>query len=164
MTNRMRSLAVSAAAVALAASSVGIAHGQAPANAYGTVLSGTIQSPICSSDNFASGDASGDLRGSFFLAFDCRDGSISGGTWLILVTTDGADGTTEVRGTIRGQVVEGAFERDGGGARIVVHGVALAVTEGTGEYAGVSGGTGSLDATADPEGAPQFVGKIGLTF
>jgi hypothetical protein len=42
--------------------------------------------------------------------------------------------------------------------------VALAVTEGTGEYAGVGGGTGSLEATADPEGDPQFVGAIGLTF
>ena len=158
----MRILAVSAAAIAFAASQVGIIHGQTPPNAYGTVLSGTIQSPICSSDNFASGEAAGDLRGSFFLAFDCRYGSISGGTWLILVTTDGADGTTEIRGTIRGQVVEGSFERDNNG-RIVVRGVALAVTEGTGEYAG-GGGTGSLEATADAEGAPQFVGTIRLTF
>ena len=40
----------------------------------------------------------------------------------------------------------------------------LAVTEGTGEYAGVESGSGSLDATSDPEGTPQFVGTIGLTF
>jgi hypothetical protein len=160
----MRILAVSAAAMALAASQVGIIHGQTLPDAYGTVLSGTIQSPICSSDNFASGEAAGDLHGSFFLAFDCRDGSISGGTWLILVTTDGTHGTTEIRGTLRGLVVNGSFERDTDGARIVVRGVALAVTEGTGEYAGVGGGTGSLDATADPEGAPQFVGTIGLMF
>ena len=160
----MRILAVSAAAIALAASPVGIVHGQIPSNAYGTVLSGTIQSPICSSDNFASGAASGDLHGSFFVAFDCRDGSISGGTWLVLVTTDGPDGTTEVRGTIRGQVVDGSFEPDGDGARIVVRGVTLAVTEGTGDYAGIGGGTGLLDATADPGGTPQFVGTIGLMF
>ncbi len=150
--------------MSLAASQVGTLHGQAAAVSHASALSGTIQSPICSSDNFASGEAAGDLHGSFFLAFDCRDGSISGGTWLILVTTDGPDGTTEIRGTIRGQVVDGSFERDSHGARIVVRGVALAVTEGTGEYAGVGGGTGSLEATADPESAPQFVGTIGLMF
>ena len=159
----MRIPALCVAAFVLAASQVSSLHGQTAAMSHGGVLSGTIQSPICSSDNFASGEASGDLHGSFFLAFDCREGSISGGTWLILVTTDGADGT-EIRGTLRGQVVDGSFERDSDGARIVVRGVALAVTEGTGEYAGVGGGTGSLEATADPEGDPQFVGMIGLTF
>jgi hypothetical protein len=160
----MMRIALCVAAFVLAASQVSSLHGQTAVMSHGSVLSGTIQSPICSSDNFASGEAAGDLHGSFFLAFDCRDGSISGGTWLILVTTDGADGTTEIRGTLRGQVVDGSFERDSDGARIVVRGVALAVTEGTGEYAGVDSGTGSLDAKADPEGAPQFVGTIGLTF
>jgi hypothetical protein len=160
----MRIPAFCVAAFVLAASQVSSLHGQTAAMSHGVVLSGTIQSPICSSDNFASGETSGDLHGSFFVAFDCRDGSIFGGTWLILVTTEGADGMAEIRGTLRGQVVDGSFERDSDGARIVVRGVALAVTEGTGEYAGVGGGTGSLEATADPEGAPQFVGTIGLTF
>lgn len=160
----MRIPALCVVTFVLAASQISRLHGQTPAMSHASVLSGTIQSPICSSDNFASGGVSGDLRGSFFLAFDCRDGSISGGTWLILVTTDGADGTTEIRGTIRGQVVNGLLERDTDGDRIAVRGVALAVTEGTGDYAGVGGGTGSLDATADPEGVPQFVGTIGLTF
>ena len=161
----MRILALSVATIVLAAFQVSsLQGGQTAAISHAGMLSGTIQSPICSSDNFASGEASGDLQGSFFLAFDCRDGSISGGTWLILVTTEGTDGTREVRGTIRGQVVDGSLEPDSDGARIVVRGVALAVTEGTGEYAGVGGGTGSLDATADPGGAPQFVGTIALTF
>jgi hypothetical protein len=127
-------------------------------------LSGTIQSPICSSDNFASGEASGDLHGSFYLAFDCQGGSIFGGTWLILVTADGGGGTKEVLGTIRGQVLNGSFEVDGGSDRIAVRDVMLAVTEGTGQYAAVVEGTGSLDARSDPAGAPQFVGALGLTF
>jgi len=160
----MRILAVSAAVIALAASPVGIVHGKTPSNAYGTILSGAIQSPICSSDNFASGEASGDLPGSFFLAFDCRDGSISGGTWLILVTTEGADGTTEIRGTIRGQVLHGSFEPDGDGARVIVRDVSLSITEGTGLYAAIEEGTGSLEATSDLDGTPQFVGTLGLTF
>ena len=160
----MRIPALCVAAFALAASQVSSLHGQSAAMSHAGVLNGTIQSPICSTDNFASGEAAGDLHGSFFLAFDCRDGSISGGTWLILVTTDHADGTRDIRGTLRGQVVDGSFERESDGARIVVRNVALAVTEGTGEYAGVGGGTGSLEATADPADAPQFVGTIGLTF
>src|SRR5688572_2510959 len=159
----MMRVAALTVAVILAASQVNGVHAQTGTALYGSVLSGTIQSPICSSDNFASGDASGDLRGSFFLAFDCQDGAISGGTWLILVTTEGADGTTEIRGTLRGQVVNGAFEIDLD-SKTSVRNVVLAVTEGTGEYAAVAAGTGSLDATSDPAGATQFVGTIGLTF
>jgi hypothetical protein len=158
----MRILALSFAAMVLAASQVSDLHGQAQPSSYGTVLSGVIESPICSSDNFASGEASGDLRGSFYVAFDCQDGSISGGTWLILVTTEGPGGTADVVGTIRGQVLTGSFEATG--PRIAVRDVVLAVTEGTGQYAPVVEGTGSLEATSDPAGAPQFAGTLGLTF
>jgi len=160
----MRILALSIATIALAASQVSGVHGQTAPSSYGTSLSGTIQSPICSSDNFASGEASGDLQGSFYLAFDCQGGSIFGGTWLILVTADGPGGTKEVLGTIRGQVLNGSFEADGRSDRIAVRDVVLAVTEGTGHYAAVVEGTGSLDARSDPAAAPQFVGTLGLTF
>src|SRR5919106_6488169 len=123
------------AGLVLAASQVSSLHGQAEPASYASVLSGTILSPLCSSDNFASGDASGDLAGSFYLAFDCQNGAISGGTWLVLVTAGAPDGTTEIVGTIRGQVLHGSFEADGDGTRVIVRGVSLAITEGTGVYA-----------------------------
>ena len=154
-------VAFSVAAILLAASQVGSVHGQTQTVSYGTALNGKVQSPICSSDNFATGDASGDLHGSFYLAFDCQAGTIVGGTWLILVKSDAP--TPELLGTIRGQVLNGSFEVDHTD-RITVHDVALAVTEGTGQYAGVAQGTGSLAATSDPGGTPQFVGTLGLTF
>jgi hypothetical protein len=160
----MRIPALSLAAFVLAASQVSSVHAQAEPASYASVLTGMIQSPLCSSDNFASGDASGDLTGSFYLAFDCRDGAISGGTWLVLVTASAPDGTTEILGTIRGQVQHGTFEPAGDGARVIVRDVSLTVTEGTGLYAGLVDGTGLLDATSDPEGQPQFVGTLGLTF
>ena len=160
----MMRTAFSIAAIVLVASQVSGVHGQTQPASYGTVLSGRIQSPICSSDNFASGDASGDLNGSFFLAFDCRAGSIVGGTWLILVTADAPGSTPEVVGTLRGLVLTGSFEVDQTTNRITVHDVELAVTEGTGQYAAVAEGTGSLAATSDPGGTPQFAGTLGLTF
>jgi hypothetical protein len=160
----MRILALALAATVLAASHVSSVHGQAAPESSSTVLSGIIQSPLCSSDNFASGDASGDLSGSFFLAFDCQNGAIAGGTWLVLVTADGPGGTTEILGTIRGQVRHGSFEPDGDGARVIVRDVSLSITEGTGLYAAIVEGTGSIDATADPDAAPQFVGTLGLSF
>jgi hypothetical protein len=160
----MMRTAFSVAAIVLLASQTGGVHGQAQTTSYSTVLSGKIQSPICSSDNFAAGDASGDLHGSFYLAFDCNAGTIVGGTWLILVESDPPGATPEVLGTIRGQVLNGSFEVDRTTNGITVHDVELSVTEGTGPYAGVAEGTGSLAATSDPGGTPQFVGTLGLTF
>jgi hypothetical protein len=160
----MRTGILAVAALMLAASHVSSVHGQTQPASYGSALSGTIESPICSPDNFASGEASGDLHGSFYLAFDCKAGSIFGGTWLIVVTTEAPDGTANVVGTIRGQVLNGAFQVDGDGARVTVQKVELAVTEGTGEYANVVEGTGSLAATSDTRSSPQFVGTLGLTF
>jgi hypothetical protein len=155
--------ALSVAAIVLVASQLGGVRGQTQLTSYGAALSGTIQSPICSPDNFASGDVSGDLNGSFYVAFDCHGGTILGGSWLILATAERADGAKDVLGTIRGQVLNGSFEPDGD-SRITVRDVALAVTEGTGQYATVPEGSGSLEATSDIRDTPQFVGRLGLTF
>jgi hypothetical protein len=160
----MRIPALFLAAMVLAASHVSSVYGQAAPASYGSVLNGTIQSPLCSADTFASGDALGDVSGSFFLAFDCQNGALTGGTWLVLVTAEGPGGTTEILGTIRGQVLDGSFEPAGDGARVIVRDVSLSITEGTGRYAGIVEGTGSIDATADPDATPQFVGTLGLTF
>jgi hypothetical protein len=160
----MMRTALSVAAIVLAASQVGTVHGQTQAASYGSVLRGQVQSPICSSDNFATGDAFGDLHGSFYLAFDCQAGTIVGGTWLVLVTADAPGAAPDVLGTIRGQVLHGSFDVDPTTNRITVHSVELAVTEGTGQYAGVGEGTGSLAATSDPGATPQFTGTLGLTF
>jgi len=156
-------VALSVAAILVAASQVGSVHGQTQTGSYATALSGKIQAPICSSDNFAAGEATGDLQGSFYLAFDCKAGTIVGGTWLILVES-GDPGGPEIVGTIRGQVVNGSFEVDQTTDRITVRDVELAVTEGTGQYAGVAEGTGLLAATSDPGSTPQFNGTLGLTF
>jgi hypothetical protein len=160
----MRNLTCSLAAILVALSQVTIADARARSGAYGSQLNGTIQSPICSSDNFATGEAVGDLAGSFAVNFDCRDGAIAGGTWLIVVTAETFDGTSEVRGMIRGRVVSGSFEADSDGRRVTVRNVTLSVIEGTGEYADISGGSGSLEAATDLRGTPQFVGTIGLRF
>jgi hypothetical protein len=160
----MMRTALSVAAIVLVASQIGSVRGQTQPASYGTALTGTIQSPICSSDNFASGDVSGDLDGSFYVAFDCQDETILGGSWLILVTAEGADGTRDVLGTIRGQVLNGSFEPASDSARITVRDVVLAISEGTGQYATVTEGRGSLEATSDTRDTPQFVGRLGLTF
>ena len=90
--------------------------------------------------------------------------AILGGSWLILITAERADGARDVLGTIRGQVLNGSFEPDADSARITVRGVVLAVTEGTGQYATVTEGSGSLEAASDTRDTPQFVGRLELTF
>ena len=128
-------------------------------------LRGAILSPICSSEAFAGGDVMGDVNGAFSIAFDCRsDGRISSGTWYLAVTSTAADGTVTELGSIGGIVRSGAFDADSAGTTIVLRGIELAVTQGTGVYAASASGTGTLEATADPSGAAQFLGTLALTF
>lgn len=160
----MRFRALSFAAAVLAAAQVISVHGQTPGIWHGSSLSGGIVSPICSSDNFATGDASGDLSGSFSIAFDCKEGQIAGGTWLVVVTGPGPDGAIAELGTISGQVLHGSFQADSAGNQVVVRDVELSITQGTDAYASVASGTGTLEATSDVNAAPQFLGTLRLSF
>ena len=160
----MRFRALSFVAVVLAGAQIINVHGQTPGSWHGSSLSGGIVSPICSSDNFAAGDASGDLSGSFSIAFDCRDGAIAGGTWLVVVTGPGPDGAIAELGTLRGQVLHGSFQADSAGDLVVVSDVELAITQGTDAYAAVASGTGTIAATSDVNAAPQFLGTLRLSF
>lgn len=138
-------------------------RGQTPAE-HASSLSGRIVSPICWSDDFAAGEASGDVAGSFSLAFDCNDGGIGGGTWRVVVTGVGPDGNVEEVGTLGGRVLKGSFQADGAGNVLAVSGVELEITEGTGTYALVSAGTGTLEAVVDVNSVPQFQGTLRLSF
>jgi hypothetical protein len=160
----MRFRALSFAAVVLAGAQVINVHGQTPGLWHASSLSGGIVSPICSSDNFATGDASGDLSGSFAVAFDCKDGEIASGTWLVVVTGPGPDGTTAELGTISGRVLHGSYQADSAGNQVVVRDVELAITQGTDAYASVASGTGTLEATSDVNASPQFLGTLRLSF
>jgi len=161
----MRFRALSFVAFVLAGAQVINVHGQTPGTWHRSSLRGGIVSPICSLDNFAAGDASGDLRGSFSIGFDCKDdGEIASGTWHLVVTGLGPDGAVEELGTISGVVLNGSFQAGSAGDRVVVRDVELAIRQGTGAYASVASGTGTLEATSDVNAAPQFLGTLGLSF
>ena len=160
----MRFRALSFAAVVLVGAQMINVQGQTPGTSHGSSLSGGIVSPICSLDNFAAGDATGDLSGSFAIAFDCKDGEIAGGTWLVVVKGPGPDGAVAELGTISGQVLSGSFQADSAGDLVVVRDVELAITQGTDAYASLAYGTGTLDATSDAHAAPQFLGTLRLSF
>jgi hypothetical protein len=160
----MRFTALSFVAVVLAAAQVITVHGQTPGTWHDSSLSGGIVSPLCSLDTFAAGEASGDLSGSFAIAFDCKDGEIASGTWLVVVKGPGPDGTVAELGTISGRVLNGSFQADSAGDLVIVRDVGLAITQGTDAYASVASGTGTLEATSDVNAAPQFLGTLRLSF
>lgn len=142
----------------------GTVQGQAPAASYATVLSGSIGPPLCTSAGVASGDAAGDLAGSFTVNFDCNDTDIAGGEWRIVVKGAGPEGPDSELGTLSGRVVKGSYQTDADGGILTASAVEVAVTEGTGAYASVTTGNGTLEVIANPNASPQFQGTLRLTF
>lgn len=153
------------AALLLAGMCVLDGRAQTPGVPHAASLRGDIVSPICSSEAFAAGEIMGDLSGTFSIAFDCgSDGRIASGTWYIAVMGAGLDGVVTELGTIGGLVRSGSFESDSAGTFVSLRSVELAVTHGTGAYAVAASGTGTLQAASDPNGTPQFLGTVALSF
>lgn len=133
--------------------------------AHTSLVSARLVTPICSSSGVAfEGSATGDLTGSFEVAFDCNAGRIVGGSWRLAVVETGNDGAATEVGAITGRVREGSFQANGAGEIYVVDAVALEIQQGRGRYASVSGGTGTLGATIDPNADPQVRGSLDLDF
>ena len=158
---RMRTLSL--VVVLVAAVAGGAVRMQARA-AYASVLSGSIEQSLCSSAGSASGSASGDLAGSFTVSLDCSESAIAGGQWQITVKGAGPDGAEAELGTLSGSVVGGAVQADVAGGILTASDVKVSVTAGTGAYAAVTSGSGTLELIADPKGSPQFRGTLRLSF
>ena len=130
---------------------------------HASLVEASIVSPLCSSDDFASGTATGDVQGTFAIAFDCNGDTFSGGTWSVVVLGPDGDGAiTDVEG-LRGRVVNGAFQRDASGNVVSITGDVM-IVEGTGAHATVSAGTGTFEATLDAGGTPQVRATLRLSF
>lgn len=109
-------------------------------------------------------DASGDLPGMGKVALKREGGNVTGGSWTLTVLPPNADAASSERGKLSGSVTGGTLSFDESGAPTGVSEVRLSVEGGTGQHAGVTGGTGTLNLSPDPEKPSRLKGTLVLNF
>ncbi len=108
--------------------------------------------------------ASGDLPGMNKLTLQRSDLNVTGGSWRMTVLPQNADSSSTERGELIGTVSGGTLTLTGEGTLASASGVQITIQSGTGEFASVTAGTGTLTITADAENPTQLNGTLVLNF
>lgn len=109
-------------------------------------------------------DVSGDLPGMGKVVLNREGGNVTGGSWTLTVLPPNADATSSERGKLSGSVTGGTLSFDESGAPTGASEVRLSVEGGTGQHAGVSGGTGTINLSPDPDKPSRLKGTLVLNF
>jgi hypothetical protein len=158
----MRRLTSTLAATVLAlAACAALAHAAA---AYKSDLKGS-QTASAESEGVALRlNASGDLHGMLSLTLKRDGGNVTGGTWELTVLPPNADASSSEKGKLTGVVSGGTLTVDAHGIVTSAASVQLSVQGGTGDYAAVTSGGGTVSLSADPENASRLGGPLALDF
>ena len=109
-------------------------------------------------------EAAGDLPGMGKFTFGREGTSVTGGNWTLTVLPPGADASASERGKLSGAVTGGTMSFNTDGTLSGASTVQLTIQAGTGEYAGVSAGSGTFNLSSSPESPTQFTGTLALDF
>ena len=109
-------------------------------------------------------EAAGDLPGMGKLTLRREGNNVTGGIWSLTVLPANADATSSEKGQLSGAVTGGTFTFNPDGTLAGVSSVQLAVGEGTGQYASVSSGSGTLSLSTDAENSAKLKGTLALDF
>lgn len=109
-------------------------------------------------------NASGDLPGMLTLTLKHEGGRVAGGSWALTVLPADADALSAEKGRLSGSVAGGTLSIDANGIVTAAEGLQLTVQNGTGQYAAVTGGAGTLGLSADPENSSKLGGPLKLEF
>ena len=108
--------------------------------------------------------ATGDLPGMLSLTLRHDSGNISGGTWTLTVLPSNADATSSPSGSLSGSFSGGTLTLDANSIATAANSVQLTVQSGTGQFAEVNTGSGTLTLSADPENSTKLTGPLVLNF
>ena len=108
--------------------------------------------------------ATGDLPGMFSLTLRHEGGNVNGGTWTLTVLPPNADATSSENGTLTGSLSGGTLTLDANGIATAANSIQLTVTSGTGQYASITSGSGTLNLSADAETPTKLGGPFALNF
>lgn len=141
--------------------SVALTHATAT---YSDTLSGSQTASAESGGITLNLNATGDLPGILILTLRHEGGNVSGGTWTLTVLPPNADATSSESGSMTGSFTGGTLSLDANGIITAANSVQLNVQSGTGQYAAVTGGSGTLSLSADPENSTKLGGPLAFSF
>ena len=108
--------------------------------------------------------ATGDLPGMSKVKLQ-RDGqNVTSGSFRMTVLPQNADASSSERGELVGTISGGTVTLTAEGTLSAASGVQITIQSGTGEFASVSSGTGTISITANAENPSQLNGTLVLNF
>jgi hypothetical protein len=108
--------------------------------------------------------ATGDLPGMSKVKLQ-RDGqNVTGGSFRMTVLPQNADASSSERGELVGTINGGTVTLTAEGTLSAASGVQIRIQSGTGEFASVSSGSGTISITANAENPSQLNGTLVLNF
>jgi outer membrane lipoprotein SlyB len=108
--------------------------------------------------------ASGDLPGMTKVKLQ-RDGqNVTGGSFRITVLPQNADASSSERGELVGTISGGTVTLNTEGTLSAASGVQFTIQSGTGEFASVTSGSGTISISANSENPSQLSGTLVLNF
>ena len=108
--------------------------------------------------------AAGDLPGMNKLTLVRSEANVTGGTWSMTVLPANADAGSSERGTLTGTVSSGTVTLNENGTLASASAVQISIQSGTGEFAGVTAGTVTVNLSANAENPSQLNGTLVLNF
>lgn len=131
---------------------------------YNNTLSGS-QTAAAETEGIALNlTASGDLPGMNKMTLQ-RDGqNVTGGSWRMTVLPQNADASSNDRGELAGTITGGTLTLTAEGTLASASSVQVTIQSGTGEYAAVTSGTGTINISANAENPTQLNGTLVLNF
>ena len=108
--------------------------------------------------------ATGELPGMLSVTLRHEGGNVNGGSWTLKVLPPNADATSSETGTVTGSFSGGTMTLDANGIANAANSIQLTVTSGTGQYASITSGNGTLNLSADPENSTKLGGPLALSF
>jgi len=109
-------------------------------------------------------NATGDLAGMLSLNLKHDGDNVNGGSWTLKVLPPNADVTSNESGTLTGSFSGGTLTLDANGIVTAANSIQVTVTSGTGQFASITSGSGTLNLSADPENSTKLGGPFALSF
>ena len=108
--------------------------------------------------------ATGDLPGMSKVKLQRAGQNVTGGSFRMTVLPQNADASSSERGELAGTISGGTVTLTSEGTLSAATAVQITIQSGTGEFASVSSGTGTISITANAENPSQLNGTLVLNF